>query len=70
MDAIGREIYDIEESIFTFQQKKQFPELVEKMIKLIEKVKELRTKSSLAAGSEMKVDDIQNSAMATISERI
>lgn len=70
MDAIGREIYDIEESIFTFQQKKQFPELVEKMIKLIEKVKELRTKSSLATGSETKVDDIQNSAMATISERV
>lgn len=40
------------------------------MIKLIEKVKELRTKSSLAAGSDMNIDEIQNSAMATISERV
>ena len=40
------------------------------MIKLVEKVKELRTKSSLAAGSDLNIEEIQESAMATISERV
>lgn len=58
MDAIGKEIYDLEESIFTLQQKKQFPQLVDAMIKLIEKVKELRMKSSHADDSKINIDEI------------
>jgi hypothetical protein len=41
MSDIEKEIFDIEQQIFTFQQKKQFPELVEMMIKLVSKLQEL-----------------------------
>lgn len=40
------------------------------MIKLMEKVKELRNKEALAEGSDMNIEQIGDKALESISERI